>query len=343
MKAFWKIIALLIGLALFGWYLSRTDLRAVAEVLSRLGWLAPLALIPYLIVYIVDCIGWRFCLPSGLKIPFFVLFCIRWAGEAVNNVLPSGYVGGEAVKVYLLRRRAVPADTGTTSVVVGRSAQTTAQLLYIGLASIALMQLAAHQPGLRPALLMILTCATAVLVALFWIQSRGLFACTLAVFRVLRLKLAWIEHRRAKILELDHAITGFYSNHRSRFFASTAFYFGGWLLDTLEVYLVAYLLGMPITWPQALAVEAFTSVVKIIGLWVPGTIGVQESGILMLGRLAGLPDTLSVAYALIRRAREVIFAGIGWLLLYADHASLRKIKAESSPGIIPATNVSSNP
>ena len=49
----------------------------------------------------------------------------------MNNVLPSGYVGGEAVKVYLLRHAAVPADTGTTSVVVGRSAQTTAQLLYI--------------------------------------------------------------------------------------------------------------------------------------------------------------------------------------------------------------------
>ena len=63
---------------------------------------------------------------------------------------------------------------------------------------------------------------------------------------------------------------------------------------------------------------------------MPGSLGVQDSGIVMLGRLAGLPDTLSVAYAFLRRAREIIFALIGWLLLYAEHASLRTIKAETA-------------
>jgi uncharacterized membrane protein YbhN (UPF0104 family) len=146
---------------------------------------------------------------------------------------------------------------------------------------------------------------------------------------VLRVKLGWLEKRRAKILEVDRTILGFYRNHRRRFYASTGFYFGGWLLDTLEIYLAAHLLGMPITWVEAFAVEAFIGVAKILGLWVPGSLGVQESGIVMLGRLAGCPDTLSVAYALLRRAREVIFAGIGWLLLYTDHVDLRTIKAES--------------
>jgi glycosyltransferase 2 family protein len=328
MKAFSKTLLLLGGLALFGWYLSRADLQLVGEAIRRLGWLAPLILVPYFVVYLVDCAAWRWCFPQALPLRFSTLFRIRWAGEAVNNVLPSGSVGGEAVKVYLLRRRGVATRTGTSSVVVGRSAQTVAQLVYVLLAAVVLLHLAGHQPGLRAGMLLILGGGTAVLAAFFWVQHRGMFGSALAVTRALRLKVHFVEQHRAKLLELDQAITRFYRDHRPRFLASTACYFGGWLLDTLELYLIAALIGIPISWPQALAVEAFTSVVKILGLWVPGTLGVQESGILMLGRLAGLPDTLSVAYALLRRGREILFALVGWLLLYADHANLRTIRTE---------------
>ena len=251
---------------------------------------------------------------------------------------PNGRtVGGEAVKVYMPRRHGVASRTGTSSVVVGRSAQTTAQLFYILLASLVFLQLAGDQPGLRVSMLLVLAGGTVALAGFFWVQRRGLFASALAVTRLLRLNLRVLERHRAKILDLDQAITGFYREQRPRFFASAAFYMGGWLLDTLEIYLVAALIGMPITWPQALAVEAFTSVVKILGLWIPGTLGVQESGIVMLGRLAGLPDTLSVAYALLRRAREIAFALGGWLLLYADHATLRTIRTETAMATADAT------
>jgi glycosyltransferase 2 family protein len=330
LKILWRTLFLLAGLALFGWYLSRADLRAVGEVLGRLGWIAPVALVPYFCVYTVDCVGWRFCFPPSLHLSFATLFRIRWAGEAVNNVLPSASVGGEAVKVFLLRQRGIPADTGTTSVVVGRTAQTVAQLLFVLLAAAIFLRLAGHLPGLRAAMLLVLGCGTVVLAGLFWIQRRGLFNSILALTHALQLRIAYVEQRRAKLLAVDRAITGFYRNQRPRFLASTGFYLGGWLLDTMEIYLVAYLLGMPITWAQALVVEAFTGVVKILGMWIPGTIGVQESGILVLGRLAGLPDTLSVAYALLRRVREITFALIGWLLLYAGHVSIRAIQVETN-------------
>ena len=99
MRRFWKTVLLLGGLALFAWYLSRADLRAVGDAIRRLGWLAPIILLPYFMVYVVDWVAWRWCFPPRLSLPFFTLFRIRWAGEAVNNVLPSGTVGGEAVKL----------------------------------------------------------------------------------------------------------------------------------------------------------------------------------------------------------------------------------------------------
>lgn len=327
MKTAAKILALVAGVALFGWYLSRADLGEVWKALARLGWMAPVALIPYFCVYIVDCVGWRFCLVPGVRVPFLALIRIRWAGESVNNVLPSAYIGGETVKVYLLRKKGVSGKTGATGAVVSKTAQTVAQLILIILASVAFLRIAGDRPGLPFAMLMVICTGALVLAGLFWVQRRGIFNSVLALVSAFRIRPRFVEKYRGRIAEADGAISGFYREHRPRFYASTIFYLCGWLMDTLEIYLVAYLLGMPITWPQALAVEGFTGVAKALGMWVPGSLGIQESGIVMLGRLAGLPDTLSVSYALFRRAREVLFAAAGWLILVAEHTTVKEIKA----------------
>ena len=57
MKKGWKIIAIAIGLALFGWYLAQADLRTVLNALATLGPWAPLILVPYFIVYCFDCLA----------------------------------------------------------------------------------------------------------------------------------------------------------------------------------------------------------------------------------------------------------------------------------------------
>ena len=56
---------------------------------------------------------------------------MRLAGEAVNNLTPTANMGGEAVKVYLLRQRGVPGDAGTASVVAAKTALTVSQVAFI--------------------------------------------------------------------------------------------------------------------------------------------------------------------------------------------------------------------
>ena len=344
MKAWARIAALFLGLGLFGIYLSRVDWRAVGELGSRLGWLAPLILVPYLGVYVVDCLGWRLAFPPGLGVRFRTLFVIRWCGEAVNNVLPSAYVGGEAVKVYLLREQGVPARAGTSAAIVSKTSQSVAQLVFILLGSLAFLGLAGDHPGLRTGMVVVLTGGTVVLTVLFWVQRRGVFASILAAAGVLGLKSRIMERHRPTLLKVDEAVTGFYGRHRPRFQASVGVFFGGWLLDSSELFLFAWLLDLPITGAQALAVEAFTGVAKVLGMWIPGSLGVQESGIVLLSRLAGLPDHLGAAYALLRRARELLFALVGWLLLSGQHTNLRRIRTETNPsaatqGEFPSTNL----
>ena len=91
---------------------------------------------------------------------------------------------------------------------------------------------------------------------------------------------------------------------------------------------------MPLTWVEALAIESFTSVAKVVGIFAPGSIGVQESGIVLLFRIFGLPQALGIPYAIIRRGREVIYAIIGIIFLHLEHTSVRalerRVRAEAA-------------
>ena|SRR5688572_5550581 len=125
MRLFWKLLFLAVGLALFGWYISRIGVEPVWRALLSLGPWGPLVLIPYLVVYCVDCLAWTQTLPRAAReIGFLTLLRIRWCGESINNLLPSAQVGGEALKVILLRPHGISGAEGTAGAIVSKSAQT---------------------------------------------------------------------------------------------------------------------------------------------------------------------------------------------------------------------------
>ena len=130
MKNLAKALLLILALGLFGWYISNLGPAKVWGILAGIGPWAPLILIPYFVVYLMDCIAWSQTLPPG-KLPFLTRFRIRWAGESVNNLIPTASVGGEAVKVVALRPYGISAHDGAVAAVVSKTAQTVAQLFFI--------------------------------------------------------------------------------------------------------------------------------------------------------------------------------------------------------------------
>ena len=330
MKIAFRAILLLLGLGLFGWFVHRAGPGEIWRTCASLGWYAPLALIPYGVVYGVDTLGWKFAFAREAvsRVGFWSLFRVRWCGEAVNNVVPSAYVGGEAVKVYLLRKRGVAIRDATASVIVGRTVQTLTQVMFIALGSAAFLSIAQPTSAFRQGMIAVLVGSLAAIGALFWLQSRGMFSILFAILERLKIRIKSLESNRAGLEQVDRQVVGFYRHDRGRFFKSTCFYLGGWLLDTMDIFLVSWLVGMPISWSQALAIEAFIGVAKVLGLFVPGALGVQESGIALVCRMAGLPDALGLSYAIIRRGREVIYASFGWLLLYAEEATLKGLSGK---------------
>lgn len=329
MKGWRRWVGLAVGVGLFGWYLKGAEPLTVVRQVGEMGWRAPLLLLPYLVVYVVDAWAWRRSFAVPPRVSFWVMLRIRWCGESVNNLIPTAYVGGEALKVMLLARHGVPTAEGTAAALVSKTAQTVAQVLFLALGSAAFLASGVVQPGLRSAMATVLVGGVLVVVVLFWWQRRGVFTSLLGLSNRLGIRWGRLEKRRGRLLEMDRTIAGFYREQRGVFVAATGWYLLGWLLDSVEIWLTSRWLGMPLGWKQAVAIESFVGVVKVVGMWVPGALGVQESGIVALVRMAGGGDRLGATYALIRRARELVYAGVGWGMLMVGGGAPR---AEENAG-----------
>jgi len=327
MKLPWRGILFAIGLGVLAWMLWAIGPEKIAAQLRPLGWKALLIPLPFMLVYCIDALGWVISFGrQRVGVWFPGMLRIRWAGEAINYILPTAYVGGEAVKVYLLHKRGVATTLSGTAAVVSKSCQTLAMVLFIACgAVVALPYLPADSPA-RQGMMTVAGLAGIGVALLFWMQRRGLFATLLAVVRSVGLRVANLERQRPHFEKMDEGVRRFYREEPGRFFACTAVFFLGWMADTLEILLVAQLLGVELDWGQAFALEAFIAVAKAVGMFSPGSMGVQEIGVVFLFKLFGLPEALGGAYAMIRRGREFVFGLVGWGFIVAEEHSVKELQ-----------------
>jgi putative membrane protein len=320
-------IVLLLGLGLFGWFIHRAGPAEVFANVSRLGWLAPLVLVPYFLVYVLDAFGWYLAFGSyaAIRPSYLTLFRVRWAGESVNSIIPSAYVGGEALKVYLLHKRGFPGMAASTSVVASKTCQVLAQVVFIGLGVLAAMNHLSAEAGARTGMLLITLGAFGVVCLLFLLQRRGMFSSLHELLARFSIRIKTLEKHQPSLRKLDDQIYAFYNRDRSRFFKTTAAFLMGWLADALEIFVVCHLLGLPLDWTEAIAIESFISVAKALGIFVPAALGVQESGVVLLFQIFGLPAPIGAAYAIIRRGRELLYVLVGGALLYSEEASFKRV------------------
>jgi hypothetical protein len=89
----------------------------------------------------------------------------------------------------------------------------------------------------------------------------------------------------------------------------------GWIVGTGEVYLIALFLGTPVSWHVAFALESLGQAIRGAGFAIPGALGVQEGGFLLLAPLAGLTPDAALAVSLAKRTRELLLGLPGLLYL----------------------------
>jgi uncharacterized protein (TIRG00374 family) len=270
-------------------------------------------------MYVIEAYGWKVTLgPSGQSVPFRNILAIRTAGEVVNMTTPTAYVGGEPLKAYLLQQRGVPMVEGLASVVIAKTTMTIAQVLFIliGIA-MGIWTLGANGSTGQIAVAALLSVGLLVfgIAGFVFVQRRGLFTWILELLRKVGLRIGFLESREEKLRSLDQTILNFYTHHQSTFYGSTGLYFLGWLAEALEVFVIIYYLGGPADLWSAISIGALSVFIKGGTFFIPGSLGAQDGGNLLLLQAFGYSDVAGITFALLRRFRELVWIGIGLLCL----------------------------
>jgi putative membrane protein len=311
-----KLLLLCLGFALLALMIQQVGLANILGEMEKLGPNAVLILLPYTFVYIFDALGWRVTLGDKIKeIGFPRLFLTRMAGEAINYITPSAYLGGEPVKAYLLQKQGISLVDGLASVVTAKTVMVISQVLFV-LLGIGLTFL--NQPnsnGLIAAAILVVSIVSFAAAFLVFAQHRGMFTGILWLLERMSLPSGFLKRREEQLKNLDHTILMFYGQHRSGFLFAAIFFSMGWVVGSLEVYLLLHLLNISVSLPTAISMEALITVIRAAVFFIPSGLGAQEGGNILLFTTFGFSPVTAMTYSIVRRLRELIWITIGLLYL----------------------------
>jgi len=315
-----RYFLLAIGLTVLGLLIWHIGPGNIYEAATKLGPAALVViLIPSLIMYIVEAYGWKIVMGRFAgAVPFWRLLAIRTAGEVVNMTTPTAYLGGEPLKAYLLKKYNVPMAEGAASVVIAKTTMTIAEVFYIlvgiALAFVLLGTGSSVGQTVTAALLSVglLVCSIAGFV---FIQRRGLFASILSIVRKLGLRIGFLESQEEHLRSIDQTIQNYYNHHQRAFYISIGMYFLGWVAESVEVFVILHFLGGPTSILSAFSIGALAVFIKGGSFFIPGSLGAQDGGNVLLLQAFGYSDVTGLTFALLRRFRELVWIGIGLLCL----------------------------
>jgi len=223
-----------------------------------------------------------------------------------------------------LIQRGIRAPDAVAAITVSTTFQTLAQIVFALIGALLLATRARPKPFHNlPMPLLMGAGVLGLMVALFYLlQRRGLFV------RLMRLTARLSGHRDWSSLvsraeAIDQAVQNTHARS-NRIAATFLLSLVGWLVGTGEVYWMLGFLGHPVSWADALLVESLGQAIRGAAFAIPGSLGVQEGGYLLLAPLAGLPPDVALALSLAKRAREILWALPGVFYLHYSEQGWRR-------------------
>jgi hypothetical protein len=323
------VVIALGGLALVA---RNVDWPAAWRALQHLGARAPLIAVPYAIILALDSFGWRntFEHPQGLR--FFELYRIRIATEAVSNSLPAGPAIGETLKAVILQRRLrMPFTEAAANVILSKFGIAIAQALF----TVAALILAA--PTLESSSQRVLGREGLEWIA-FGLAFGFLTTMTLALWAIARGKLfgrllqrlvafrdGKLRQRLERFVPLveraDHALGVVARVPPAQTALAIGQFFVGFVCMGIDDWVILTFLSSGVSLSQSISMEALLAIVRIGFFFLPSGLGAQEAGYYLALRAFGVADaeTLAAAFMVAKRAKELLWIGIGYTLLSSLH------------------------
>lgn len=327
-SAWGKSLLALAGLALFVYLVASSGITL--EMLAKVGWVGfGLILALSLVAALADTTGWSLALRHVARPTLGRLLGIRTGGDALTNSLPGGIVLGEPFKALELRRwLGVSLSDSAASQLTVKFGLGITQALFV-LAGLILVypllrdrsvELFGFAGANYLGLAVIAGFLTVMLLLLAAVLRGNSFGAIARAARRLPIRplRRWLDRSTPKIAEVDASFSRVYAQNRRRLPAIFVVMLVGWLAGALESYVLLRALGQPVSFQTAFAIESVGSMFRLLFFLVPSGIGGQDASLLALFRLFDLPKAAGGAFVLLKRVKELVWIGLGFVLVAAS-------------------------
>jgi putative membrane protein len=300
------------GAALLTGLILREGVGQVGAAVAGAGWGLLFVLMLHLMRVVADTSGWLLLIPKQNRLPLHTGFWMHWLGESVSDLLPAARIGGDILTARLAATKGMPLTIATASMLVDVTACVFMKIFFTVTGLLLLVVATGTTNIVGPALAGVLVGILAI-GGFYGVQRLGIFRWGALFASRLGNSPGWLSLAKGGA-ELDATVQTLYARRGA--VAGCCFWSViSWLIGSGEVWIALHALGVPANFATAVILETVVQGIRGAMFLVPGALGVQEGGYLVVGGLLGLPGTTALALSLIRRARELTL-GVPGLIVW---------------------------
>lgn len=322
----------LLGMLLFAYFVRRAGVSQIFEGIKRLGFGFLLILGISALRQAARSLAWTKCFEAPYFIRFRDAFAARVMGDALGNIIPLASIAvAEPSKAAFVTNR-VPLMASLSAIALENIFYSLSVALFIFSGTLALLLSFSLPKPLRYVSVGALVVSVLVVPLGYLVIRRQwkFLSGPMGMFQRRGIARGWMEKTIPRAQTLEGRIYGFYSRNRNRllliFLLEICFHFTG----VLEIYTTLWFIS-PIapTLLTAFILESVNRVINVVFKFVPLRTGVDEAGTGMLSKVLGFTTAIGVTLAIVRKARDIFWAGVGVALILRRGLSLQSLNRAS--------------
>jgi putative membrane protein len=297
----WLILAAGLGFVLAIAIIAYQGFGAVAQAFAAVGFGVAVVVMLRAVELAGAGAGWWIVFPAAARCPLYACVWVRFIREAINALLPVAQIGGEIAGVRVMTFFGIAGGLAGATVLVDILMQAVTLLLFT-IVGIGILATVVADRALIGSLLAAIVILGLALAGFFAAQRFGGARLFDRVLMALAAKLGWSS--LANRASLHDNLVRIYAN-LPRLAASMLVHLGVWFVGVFEVLVTLRLMGFPVSYGQALAIESVGQVVRAAGFLMPGALGIQEAGFMAVCAVYGIPAPAALALSLVKRLRTL--------------------------------------
>jgi putative membrane protein len=312
-----RTAALAAGAAALAYILTTVGFAVVLRDVALAGWALPAMAAVHGVQLYLSALAWRVSL-GGAGLTARAIFLVRWVREGVNALLPVAQIGGQVVGARMLVARGLAPTLAVAGTILDLTLEAASQLLFtLGGIGILLLMSRNHSWLAWVGGGLVLT----TLGVAGFIAAQRLGVLRLVERGVERLSATWPATANWSMAGLHDTLMRRQAQ-RGALLRATFLHLASWALGGAEVWVALHALGHGVTPLQAVIIESLGMAARSAGFAVPGAVGVQEGGFVLVCGLFGVPAEAAVALSVLKRVRELLVGVPALLVSRAKQAVL---------------------